>query len=266
MSDLTTEWRGHVAIVSLNRPQKANAIDWTMFDEFPRVVREVSNDERTRVIVFRGEGRSFCGGPDLSKDTRLDSHAVLERNPEVQRQYYRRWGNFVSPIVHAEQPTVALIQGWAAGEGWSIAAHCDFRIGCETAKFKTDINRVGGLDVVGLLWALAQAMGSSRASEVYLLGRTLDAEEALRLGVLTRLVSQDRLLEDGLAFAAELAQLPPISTKLQKHLLRNSLIEEFDRYLARVSMMAANVELSDDHQQAFRAYEEGRPLPDFRGR
>lgn len=266
MKTVKLDWHGHVAVVTLSRPHKANAIDWTMFEEFPAAVSQAAADERTRAIVVTGEGKTFSGGPDKSQDTPFDSHDILERNPEVQRKYYRRWGRFVEPLYNAEQPTVALVNGWAAGEAFAMATVCDFRIGGDTAKFKTDVGRVGGLDVVGLMWSLAPIVGNSRALELHLLGRTVGAEEALAIGLLNKVVPAERLQEEGLAYAADLAGLPPISTKLSKYLLRQTYQQDFSRALDMASFMAANVELSEDHLSAFDAYEKGLPLPPFKGR
>jgi enoyl-CoA hydratase len=208
--------RDGIALVSMNRPEKLNALDTRLWEELPAAVEALGEDADTRVIVLTGAGRGFCAGADLSAIADLPSQAV----PGFMH-YQERAANAIVRIQQVPKPTIAAVNGPAAGGGLAIALACDIRIAAPEARFNVAFVRLGlsGCDV-GVSWLLPRVVGLGRASELMLTGRLIEAEEAERIGLVNAIADTDGLLDAAYDKAAEIARNSPFGLRLTKEGLR----------------------------------------------
>ena len=199
---------GPVAHISLNRPQVLNAYNIQMRDDFSEVLTAVQDDPEARVLLITGQGRAFCAGADLTEFGSAPSQTVARR----VRWERDVWGQLLSLSV----PVVAAVQGYCIGSGVEIALFCDIRIAAAGTVFAMPEVQLGMIPAAGGTQTLPRITGRSTALDLLLTGRRLDAEEALDLGLLTRIVPQEELLEEAWKLARQLAELAPdlaIATK-----------------------------------------------------
>lgn len=253
-----------VAIVTLNRPQKLNAIDRALHAEMVQVCEELRDDDTVRAVIWTGAGRGFCSGVDLtqaSPDTgqhRPSRREMLDDLGWVGVQaieVYRR----------LDKPTIAAMNGVAAGAGMSLALACDLRVGCPNTRFKTAFIERNLSPDSGMSYFLPRIVGLSRAYDLIFTSRMVEAEEAYRIGLLDRLVPSDRLMDEALALAKQIAFWPPVAIQAAKRVIQHSLevtLEEQLRYeLVGISFAHR---ATHDTQEARASFLERRP-PIFTG-
>ncbi|MCA9824016.1 MAG: enoyl-CoA hydratase/isomerase family protein [Dehalococcoidia bacterium] len=191
---------GGIATITLNRPDQMNALNGELLDALVLRGREVAEDATVRCVVVTGAGRAFCAGGDLAAiqhDGLVSDAARLERQEEI------------SQLLHEmPKPTVAAINGAAAGAGLSIALACDFRIAGQHAKLTTAFASVGFSGDFGGTWTLQRIVGPAKARELYLLADVISADEAYEMGVINRVVAPREFDEEVLSFARRLAAGP----------------------------------------------------------
>ena len=251
-----------VLTLTLNRPDRLNAITPELMSELEQAVREAVADRAVGVIVLAGAGKAFCAGGDVKamagsahRDDPLDSRvASLRQRMEAAR------------LLHdAPKPTIAMIRGAAAGAGLSLALACDIRVSSETARLTTAFVKVGLSGDFGGSYFLTRLVGSAKARELYLTSPVLGAEEALRLGLLTRVVADDALEAETRALARSLATGPRVTLGYIKQNLNlaehGSLAEVMDAEALRHHLCFA----TEDHKEAAAAFVEKR-APVFKGR
>lgn len=210
MSIVRVEQTGDVAQLVLDRPEKLNALSDEMVDAFFAALEGVAASS-ARVLVITGAGRGFCAGFDLSlADEGSDDPGFWARRQE-------RFGALATRIRGIPQPTVAAVNGAAAGAGLGLALACDTRIGSTAARFSSAFIRVGMSSCdVGVSWLLPRAIGTTRAFEMMLTGRMVEAEEAERIGLIAHRVAPERLLEEALDLARTIAGNGRIGTWMTK--------------------------------------------------
>src|SRR5438309_1146703 len=188
--EISYEVSAGVATVTLNRPKALNALNRQMTEELHKAVAEAAGDPAVRCLVITGSGRGFSAGADLSQ--LKDSYRKGEPVPlgDMLRDGYNR---IILPIVHMEKPVVAAVNGVAAGAGASLAFACDFRIASDQARFFQAFIKVGLVQDSGASYFLPRLVGLAKAMELALLGDIIDANEALRLGLITKVVQHDSL-------------------------------------------------------------------------
>ncbi len=191
---LTVERHDRVALVTLNRPEKRNALSIALRNEIDRCLQELEADEGLSVVVITGAGPVFCAGFDTSEFTPDKLQAVEESS----HRYHRRLAQFGKPLV-------AAVNGPAMGGGLDLAVLCDLRIAAEAAVFAHPEIRFGAPVLFG---PLREIVGGGLARELCLTARRMDAQEALRVGLVSKVVPIDRLREEALAVANEIAQAP----------------------------------------------------------
>ncbi len=227
---LTVERDGQVALVTLNRPDKLNAINRELHLEMLQVCEELREDDGVRAIVWTGAGRGFCAGADLTSGRRDGE----ERQTRSQRLDEFGWvGRQAIAVYRLDKPTIAAVNGVAAGSGMSLALACDLRVGSELARFKTVFIERSLSPDSGMSYFLPRIVGYSRAADLIFTSRTVEAEEAYRIGLLDRLVPAERLLEEALALARQIAFWPPVAMQSAKRVLQHNLevdLEEALRY------------------------------------
>jgi 2-(1,2-epoxy-1,2-dihydrophenyl)acetyl-CoA isomerase len=246
-----------VATITLNRPDALNALTVPMKQALLAALRQVERDPSVRAVVLTGAGRAFCAGQDLRE--RMEPGAA-PLGVEVRERY--------NPIIRAvralPKPVVAAINGVAAGAGASLAMAADIRIAAESASFALAFGRVGLVPDSGATWLLPRLVGTTRAMELALLNDPLPAADALRLGLVGRVVPGDTLAAEAGAVAARLAEGAPRAIALTKRAINAAWDRDLDAaldYEAHLQDMAGR---SKDHAEGLAAFIEKRS-PEFTG-
>ena len=198
-----TRQQGAVRIVSLNRPQRLNAITIELLRELNAALADAQADTAVRAIVLRGEGRAFCAGDDLLAQLDIGAASAADLRPSVDelQQVTRH-------LMLGDKPVVGLVHGWAVGGGFSWTLNCDLTLWAQSAQARLPEVGFGLFVSGGLSLLLPRVAGRMAASEITWLGQRLDAHRLHSLGIAWRVVPDDKLLEEGLALAAQLAELP----------------------------------------------------------
>ncbi|HET7691242.1 MAG TPA: enoyl-CoA hydratase-related protein [Nocardioidaceae bacterium] len=201
-----------IFVVTLNRPDKLNALHQELFDELDRLCAVVEDDPQVRVVVLTGAGRGFCAGADLETISALPENTV----PEFMRAQ-ERGAAVVARLKRLPVPVVACVNGPAAGGGLALALAADVRIASTQARFNVAFVRLGlsGCDV-GVSWLLPRIVGLGHASELMLTGRQVGADEASRIGLVNRVVEPEDLVAAGVELARTMAANSPFGLKLTK--------------------------------------------------
>jgi 2-(1,2-epoxy-1,2-dihydrophenyl)acetyl-CoA isomerase len=245
-----------VAWLRLNRPDKLNAFIARMNREIKEAVKEASFDEAVRSIVITGEGRAFCSGQDLSEVSDEMDHG------QVLRDHY---GPMMKQIMQCEKPIIAAVNGVAAGAGFSLALACDFRLASEKSSFINAFIHVGLIPDSGNLYFLPKLIGHAKAVELAILGEKVSADEALQLGLVTKVVSVDQWENDVENFAVRLANMPTKAIGLIKRSLNSANDLPFDTFLEREAEGQRIAGLTTDHREGVNAFLEKRK-PIFTGK
>ena len=213
-----------VRTIALNRPDSLNAMNRQLIDDVARAFDDANADDRTRVIVFTGEGRAFCAGDDrnahVHPESETEARAVVDA---IQRATYA--------IVFGAKPVVGAINGWAVGGGFEWAINCDFPIWAESAKgFFPEVSL--NLFVTGSVTALLPALvGLNKAREMLFLGERYSAAELKDIGVAWRVAADAELRDDAQAVAEKLSALPPLSVRAMKRVLNQCAASDLHRAL-----------------------------------
>ena len=248
-----------VCTITLDRPDRLNAVNARLADELPQAVARGATDDAVRALVITGAGRGFCAGLDLAEPV------ALERASRAERLDPLYWvGRWVLALVQCDKPVVAAVNGPAAGAGFGLALACDLRVVGAGAKLTAGYVRRGLSPDAGVTWLLPRLVGHGRAAELLLTGRDVDAAEAERIGLATRVVSDDTVLSTAQALAAELAAGPPIALALTKRLLFESAESTLEAQLRRELTHIKTCFASRDVREALLAFQEKR-RPTFRG-
>lgn len=198
-----TSQQGAVRIVSLNRPQRLNAITIELLRALNAALADAQADPTVRAIVLRGEGRAFCAGDDLVAQLDIGPASAADLQPFVEELQ-----RVTRHLMLGDKPVVGLVQGWAVGGGFSWTLNCDLTLWAESAKARLPEVGLGMFVSGGLSLLLPRVAGRMVASEITWLGPRLDATRLLALGIAWRVVPDDALMDEGLALATQLAELP----------------------------------------------------------
>ena len=249
-----------VGTVTLDRPEKLNALTFEVYDELVRLTGEVGGDPAVRVLVLRGEGRAFCSGGDVNEII----GRLLGKPVEERLAFTRTTCALVRNLRRCPQPVIASLHGAVAGAGAVIALAADLRVAAASAKFSFLFTKVGlaGADM-GAAWLLPRVVGAGRAGEILLLGDPVPAEEALRIGLVGRVVPDERLREETDALARRLADGAAEGLRATKRLLQAESDMDFETALEAEAAGQAVLLGGPDHHEYHRAFNEKR-RPDFR--
>ena len=248
-----------IATITLNRPEKLNALSGELLDMLPGVVQKVADDKGARCLILTGAGRGFCAGGDIagmaSRDALgEDPVARLRRNEEASRLLHEM-----------PKPTIAMINGPAAGAGLSLALACDIRIVGESARFGTAFVRIGFSGDYGGTWMLQRLVGPAKARELYFTGELIDAREAERIGMVNRVVPDDQLTAETRAFAERIAKGPPIALARMKQNMNLGLVSDYSKLLDAEAEGMIMTAMTEDNREAIKAFLDKRPA-EFHGR
>ena len=252
----------NIARLTLNRPDRLNAINDQMQVEIADAVAVADADPDVRVLIITGAGRAFCAGGDMNQlggSSNGNGSGWSSGNADRVRRSFRLAQDMILGVQRCEKPVIAMVNGVATGAGLDLACACDIRIGTPRSRFMSAYVRIGLFPGFGGTWLYPRTMGSlGRAAEMLFTGEFLEAEEAYRLGFLNRLVEEDELEATTLAMAERIAAGPPIAIRLSKMMLYKGL--EFDLETA-MKMAAAGETItltSQDHVEGVAAFREKR--------
>lgn len=258
-----------VLIVTLNRPEKLNALNPPLSYGLRDVLRSAARDPAVRVVVLTGAGRSFCSGGDVTAFGTIDpTDPVAVRSQDradwndLELSADRLRERSESPfLLHTmPKPTIAMVRGAAAGAGLSLAAACDFRVASETAVFSSAFAKVGVSGDYGGSYFLTRLIGSARTRELYFLGGAIAAPEALRLGMVTRTVPDDALEDETMSLARRLAEGPPVAYRCMKQNINAAETERLADLLDIESRNMVRTLATTDSREAIGAFLEKRPV------
>jgi enoyl-CoA hydratase/carnithine racemase len=260
---IVVEKADHVGKITLNRPEVLNAMSTQLVEELTNALKDMEGDPGVRVVVLTATGRAFSAGADLKEGfsgTRNEPGSGAE---EIRQELHT--AQAISYTLHSmEKPTIALVNGIAAGGGMDWAMSCDMRVGCEHTRFMSAYIRIGAFSGLGGTWLLPRLVGIPKAAELLFTGYFLEAEDAHRLGLLNKLVPAEKLEEEGMALAAKIASGPPIAIKLTKMLIYKGLHMEFQTALQMAAACETITLTSEDRNEGVRAFLEKRK-PEFKG-
>jgi enoyl-CoA hydratase/carnithine racemase len=251
-----------VATVTFARPDRLNALTFEVYGELERLAWESQADDDVRVLVLAGRGKGFCSGGDVHEII----GELFKRDVKGMLAFTRMTGAVVRNLRLLEKPVIASINGFAAGAGAVLALAADFRIVADTARFAFLFTKVGlaGADM-GAAFLLPRVIGFGRATELLMLGDTIDAATAERYGLATRVVAADRLADETTALARRLADGPTQALGMTKRMLNNEWGMDLAGAIESEAQAQALLLMSEDHKEFYRAVTEKR-APKWTGR
>ena len=262
-TDLLENVKDAVAVLTLNRPERLNAMSRPMLDALLEALPRLADDASVGVIVLTGAGRGFCAGGDvkaMAEGNELGGQTMEEKAQALRsRMEASRW------LHELPKPTIAMMRGPAAGAGLSLAMACDMRIASDTVRLGTAFARVGYSGDFGGSYYLTQLVGTAKARELYFTADLLDAPQALGLGLVNRVVPDARLEEETMALAARLARGPRVAYRYMKRNMNAAESASLKDMLDLEAWHHTRTGMTEDHREAARAFVEKRE-PQFKGR
>ena len=262
MSDLLYEVKDKIATITLNRPDKLNAFTGDMIEAWAKSLAAAQADDAVNVVVVTGNGRAFCSGGDVGRMRAADAApSALDGKNSLWEGVHR-----VPKALEAmDKPVIAMVNGLAVGAGMGMCVMCDVRIAAESARFSTGYVRVGLVPGDGDTYFLPRLVGAAKALELLWTADFVEAAEALRVGIVQRVVPDAALQEGTYAFARQIADGPQVPIRMIKRLVYQSLRLDLRTHLDLVSSHMSIVRQTADHAEGVAAFKEKR-TPKFRGR
>jgi len=264
MGELLVETRDRVATVTLNRPERLNAISGPMLDALSKALVELDADPEVRVVVLTGAGRGFCAGLDLQDQVSGEGLGGGQGIGAATQRFDLR--NAPPTVLHnLDKPTICALNGGAAGYGMDLALGCDIRIAADSAKLSAAFTKRGVLPESGGTWLLPRIVGWSRAAEIMFTGRTLSADDCLEAGLVSRVVESAKLMDVVAEVAREIAGNAPLAVQATKRMMRMGMDETFEANVHHVFLQLLPLFRTKDFQEGMRSFLEKRE-PRFEGR
>lgn len=260
-TDLLTEVRDGVAVLTMNRPDKLNALSKAMIETAIATLEHCATDPAVGCVVLTGAGRGFCAGGDV---TAMGSGPVAEMTLEQQVDRQRAIHRFAGLLHAIPKVTLAAINGPCAGAGFGLALACDLRLAADNAKFTTAFAKVGFSGDFGITWPLARALGEARAKELLLLSDVLSAQQIFELGLLNRVLPGDALMNAAMELATRIAKGPLVAYRYIKENVHAAATESYQSLLDREGFTQRRTAATADHREGVAAFLEKR-APKFSG-
>ena len=258
---LLVEKTEDVAVLTLNRPEKLNALSGDLRDAMLDAIADVKADDAVRAVVFTGAGRGFCSGADLTGGGGAEATPTQNDHLDdlgwVGRQALALYG--------LNKPVIGAVNGVAAGAGMSLALACDVRVGSEKTRFKTVFIERNLSPDSGMSFFLPRIVGYSRATDLIYTSRAVDAEEAHRIGLLDRLVEHDDLMESAIELAAQMTGWPPLALRMSKRVLQHNMECDLETALRfELTSLSFGNRAVNDRRESIAAFREKRK-PNYTG-
>ena len=251
-----------IAILTLNRPDKLNAVNKAMWWDFTGAIADIQKDNGIRVLVLTGAGRGFCAGADI------DENLAIPISDTVPQETKKWFADNISVaglrLARLEKPTVAAVNGVAAGMGFSLALACDIRIASDNARLNNAFVRIGLIPDNGMTYLLSRIIGIGKALEMMYTGKTVSAEEAYSLGLVNQVVPADNLMKITIDLAEKIAEAAPLALKSTKETVWQALNCTLEQQIAIETEVQNNLFKTEDFREGVAAFHEKRP-PIFRG-
>ncbi|CAN7718803.1 enoyl-CoA hydratase-related protein [Variovorax paradoxus] len=254
MADLELGTHDGVMVATLNRPDKKNATSKEMLEALRTALEQANDDETIRCFVLTGAGNAFCSGGDLGRRSKeMGDPTPLERKNQLAHTQ-----RLALAIEQFEKPLIAAVNGPAVGAGMDLSLMCDIRFAAASARFSEGYIKVGLIPGNGGCWFLPRLVGTARALELLWTGDHVDAQEALRIGLVNRVIADNELMPETLAFAKRLAEGPPLQQRDIKKLMYQGLRTDLRTSLEAVTTHMAVVQSTADYKEAIQAFKEKR--------
>lgn len=261
MSDLLKfEITRGVATITLNRPEKLNAFTDEMLDDWLKALEACRTDPDVRAIVMTGTGRAFSTGGDVESFSAASSQTPAG----IKNRLVNGIQRLPRKIAEIDKPIIAALNGFATGGGLDIALACDIRFAAESARFAETYARVGMIPGAGGAWLLPRIVGTAKALELFWSCDWVDAREAERIGLVSKVFPDAELMDATLAFAHKVAEGAPLAVQLTKRVMRLGLDKDLDTALELAASAMTVVRSSEDHKEALAAMKDKRN-PQFKG-
>jgi enoyl-CoA hydratase len=259
LENVIYEKKEGIVTVTINRPQKRNALNRATRRELRKVLEKIRSSDDTRVLIITGAGdQAFVAGADVTELKEMNQWDMMNYLSTLSQQLYTDYANL-------EIPTIAMINGYCLGGGLELALGCDIRVASEDASFGAPEVRLGVIPGGGATQRLPGLVGLSVAKELMFTGRIIDAQEALRIGLVNRVVPKDKLKEIVWELAADFAKKSSIVLKLIKRSVNRGFQATIDIGLAYEALAQCLCFTTEDHEEGLSAFLEKRK-PDFRGK
>ena len=263
--DLQIRIENRVAIVTLNRPDRMNAVTAAMLERCALALSDFAEDPGVGAVILTGEGRAFCAGGDVAVMEAGEEFGPPGTPFEAQVDELKRWHRVPLLLNTIPKPTIAVVNGVAVGGGLGLALSCDLRIASDRARFGTAYARVGYDGDFGTTWQMTRLLGEAKAKELFFLPDIISAEEALRIGMVNRVHPHDSLMAESVAIAERIAAGPLVSYRYMKANVAHASTANFAASLNREAETHIRCSQTEDHIEGVKAFMEKRE-PVFKGR
>lgn len=251
---IITELKESVLLIRLNRPDALNALNSEILTELSAALEKAEDDPKTRVVVITGSEKAFAAGADIKE---------MSEKTFAQMTSEDVFGKFGNPVERTRKPVIAAVAGYALGGGCELAMMCDFIIAADTAKFGQPEINLGIMAGLGGTQRLTRFVGKSKAMEMHLTGRFMDAEEAERSGLVTRVVPAKKLIDDALATAGKIAERSTLSVMAAKEAVNRAYETTMAEGLVFERRSFNSLFATEDQKEGMAAFLEKR-APQFR--
>lgn len=243
------------AIISLNRPDKLNAFNDELSFQLQDALKEAEKDSSIRALILTGAGRGFCSGQDLQNRNFSDDS---KQKPSLADSIRRRYNPIIIRLRRMEKPIIAAVNGVAAGAGASLAFACDIRLAADNATFVQSFSRVGLVPDSGATFVLPRLIGLTKAYELMITADKIDAQEAMQLGLLNRIIPAADLMKEAEEWASRLAKGPTRAFGLTKRAVNRSIYPDLEELLENEAYLQEIAGRTDDFQEGVKAFIEKR--------
>ncbi len=249
------QYEKHIALVRFNRPKELNALNRKLMEEVRDALKALDDNEDVRVIILTGNERAFAAGADIKE---MSGRSAIDM---VKIDQFTTWDQ----IKKTKKPIIAAVSGFALGGGCELAMTCDMIVASDTAQFGQPEIKIGVIPGAGGTQRLTKAIGKARAMEMVLTGKFINAEEALRFGLINRVVPAELYLTETVKLAREIAAMSPIAVRMAKEAVLQSFSSTLEEGLAFERKNFYMLFASEDQKEGMSAFIEKRK-PDFKGR